>query len=165
MKIIKSNKLISIIIVIIILFSTIFFYFIQNKKYSEEGIIKEYYNTIDETRNLKKYNSLVISEDKLDDISVFPDIVEKRELVEIKELSPNDHDDLKQIIKEKYSDSKVERKFYMVEYNIKFKKDVASPIESGNYCEVLVLEKRENKWLINTDIIKVNKDTGNIIIG
>ncbi len=137
---------------------------ISNEKHIEKDVITEYYEVIDEAVNLDKYNSLIVPEKRLQNLNTIPKIVENRDILEIKELNPQEHDVLKEYIKEKYNGDESKIKFYIVEYNVKFKEGVASPVESGKYCEVLTLENQEDKWLINGDIHKAIKDNGNITI-
>lgn len=153
-----------ILIVIIILISKPWKYILSNEKYIENNVVSRYYEVIDAAIDIDKYNSLIVPENKLENLDGIPKIVAKRDILEIKELNSQEHPVLKQYINEKHIRNEANIKFYFVEYNIKFKDNVASPVESGKYCEVLTLEKRGDNWLINGDIHKAINTNGTITV-
>jgi len=90
--------------------------------------------------------------------------VEKRDILNIEKLEPQEHDVLKQYIKEKYEGKEDKVQFYFVEYDIKFKEGITTPVDSGRYCDVMVLENEDGKWLINEDTIKAVRENNEIIV-
>jgi len=140
-------------------------YYLQSERYIENNIIRKYYKVYDEgTIDRDKYNSLVISSRRRENFNNIPDVVEKRDILNIEKLEPQEHDVLKQYIKEKYEGKEDKVQFYFVEYDIKFKEGVTTPVDSGRYCDVMVLENEDGKWLINEDTIKAVRENNEIIV-
>lgn len=123
---------------------------------SAESIIKEYYKVIDSQQDVGKYNKLVIEDERLKNLEGIPDIVEKRDILELKKLNVNEHPLLEKELNYKYADEKDNVRYYMIKYDIKFKENVATPVDSGIYYEVITVVKRKNKWLVTTDIRKAS---------
>ncbi|GAA0121026.1 MAG: DUF4829 domain-containing protein [Clostridium argentinense] len=140
-------------------------YFMQSERYIENNVIRKYYKIIDEEMDVDKYNSLVISSRRRENFNNIPDAVEKRDILNVERLYPEENDQVKQLIKEEYDGKEDKVRFYFVEYDIKFKEGVATPVDSGRYCIVMRLEKEHGKWLINDNYSRaVKKNDGTIEI-
>lgn len=141
-------------------------YYLQSERYIENNIIRKYYKVYDEgTIDREKYNSLVISSRRRENFNNIPDVVEKRDILNIGRLDPEENDQVKQLIKEEYEGKEDKVQFYFVEYDIKFKEGVTTPVDSGRYCIVMRLEKEHGKWLINDNYSRaVKKNDGTIEI-
>ena len=140
-------------------------YFMQREKYIENNVIRKYYKILDEEMDVDKYNSLVISSRRRENFNNIPDVVEKRDILNVERLDPEENDQVKQLIKEEYDGKEDKVRFYFVEYDIKFKEGVATPVDSGRYCIVMRLEKEHGKWLINDNYSRaVKKNDGTIEI-
>ncbi|WP_291580137.1 DUF4829 domain-containing protein [Clostridium sp. UBA6640] len=140
-------------------------YYLQSERYIENNVIRKYYRILDEERDVDKYNFLVISSRRRENFNNIPDAVEKRDILNVEKLEPQEHDVLKQYIKEEYEGKEDKVRFYFVEYDIKFKEGVATPVDSGRYCIVVRLEKEHGKWLINDNYSRaVKKNDGTIEI-
>lgn len=137
----------------------------QSERYIENNVIRKYYKIIDEEMDVDKYNSLVISSRRRENFNNIPDVVEKRDILNVERLDPEENDQVKQLIKEEYDGKEDKVRFYFVEYDIKFKEGVATPVDSGRYCIVMRLEKEHGKWLINDNYSRaVKKNDGTIEI-
>ncbi len=137
----------------------------QSERYIENNVIRKYYKIIDEEMDVDKYNSLVISSRRRENFNNIPDAVEKRDILNVERLYPEENDQVKQLIKEEYDGKEDKVRFYFVEYDIKFKEGVATPVDSGRYCIVMRLEKEHGKWLINDNYSRaVKKNDGTIEI-
>lgn len=145
------NKKIKIALSSIILMGITFFLiypiYINN---SVEKTIKKYYEVIDNSKDVNIYNSLVVKDIKLEDLNSRPNIIEKRDLLEIKEIDAKDYELIQNdLIRGRYSDKPKDYKFYMIKYDVKFKDGAVTPVDSGIYYIVHALEKENGKWLIN----------------
>lgn len=147
----KKSYMITTIIMISILFGVKLIY-----GNSAESRIKEYYKVMDSQQDVSKYNKLVIENKRLKNWDGIPNIVEKRDILELKKLNVNEHPLLEKELNYKYADEKENVRYYMIKYDIKFKENMATPIDSGVYYEVITVVKRKNKWLVTTGMHKAS---------
>lgn len=125
--------------------------------------IKEFYTFTYINFNVDKYNELVIESAKQKNFNNFPDIVKKVEVLEIKNINnPEKHPLLKSHLT-KFPNENV--RFYLIKYNIEFKKDVATPMDSGTYYNAIAVVKQKNKWVIDPSIHQAEIFKGKLIIG
>lgn len=92
----------------------------QSERYIENNVIRKYYKILDEEMDVDEYNSLVISSRRRENFNNIPDVVEKRDILNVGRLNPEENDQVKQLIKEEYEGEEDKVRFYFVEYDIKF---------------------------------------------
>lgn len=126
--------------------------------------IKEFYNVIDTQQDINKYNKLVIETKKLSNMNNIPDIVKKRDIIELKKLNIDEYPILKKDLNYKHEDKKESIQYYMIKYNIEFKTGVPTPVDSGIYYEVIKIVKYKNKWLVDPNTHKASFHNGKLII-
>jgi len=137
--------------------------------FKEEKIeekIAQYYDTVDFTHDIDKYNSLVTPEYKKDNIDNIAFEIEDSEILMIKELIPTDYKYLMDKLENEFKDiDSADIKFYFVLNNVKVKEDQATSIESGIYGQVIPFQKINNEWKIVDNCYKAYIDKDGISVG
>lgn len=155
----KKSYILILLVIISVLFGTKVIY-----NNSAKAIIKDYYKILDTSKDISKYNKLVIEDKKLDTFKSIPDIVKSRDILELKKLNANEYPILKKELNYRYLDYKENIRYYMIKYDIKFKENVTTPVDSGTYYEVISVIKHKNKWLITGHMHKASFINGKLII-
>lgn len=133
-----------------------------------EEKIKEFFETTFITKDLSKYNKLVIEEYREDSIDYFAEDTEEVKVLEVKKLETNKHPMLKEDVKIKFKAIKDKYKnidFYMIKYDIKYKKDMPSPVDSGIYYTVMPIVGVKNTPLIIPDMYQASLYKGKLTVG
>ncbi|MBZ9626047.1 DUF4829 domain-containing protein [Clostridium sp. FP2] len=136
---------------VILLSLILCFVFFSYENMSIKKSIKQYYKVADIERDVDKHNSLVIKADQLKSFDSIPNIIKSRDFLELKEINPQKYPLLKYKLESTYLGKEKNVKFYMIKYDIKFKENSVSPVDSGVYYSIVTLEKHQGTWLLITD--------------
>ncbi|WP_027626406.1 hypothetical protein [Clostridium lundense] len=132
-----------------------------------EERIKEFFETTFITKDLSKYNNLLIEEYREDSIDSFAENTEEVKVLEVKKLETNKHPMLKEDVNHNYKAIKNKYKninFYMIKFDIKYKKNMPSPVDSGIYYSVIPIVGVKNTPLIIPNMHKASLYKGKLTV-